>query len=145
MSSTNLNVALPSNQPMPIYSGVTGELRVMVNVTVDDARVVLTGLTKKNFDVTLWNPAGQSLTFENSLSDLSVFETPERPGVYLLSVDWAAGTTQRPDGGGVKFLWLGLIGGTYVAAIRVHEDGATFIGQTISSFQAAYAEPKGEE
>jgi hypothetical protein len=144
MSLTNLNVALPSNQPMPIYSGVTGELGVMVNVTVDDARVVFTGLTKKNFDVTLWNPNGQALTFENSLRDLSVFESPERPGVYFLSVDWAAGTTQRPDGG-LKFLWSGVIGGTYVAAIRMHEDGATFIGQTIFSFQAAYAEPKGEE
>jgi hypothetical protein len=144
MSLTNLNLALPSNQPMPIYSGLAGELRVMVNVTVDDARVVFTGLTKKNFDVILWNPSGQALTFGNSLSDLSVFESPERPGVYFLSVDWAAGTTQRPDGGGVKFLWLGAIGGTYVAAIRMHEDGATFIGQTIFSFQAAYAEPKGE-
>ena len=131
MSLTNLNVALPSNQAMPIYSGVAGELRVMVNVTVDDARVVFTGLTKKNFDVTLWNPDGQALTLENSLRDLSVFESPDRRGVYFLSVDWAAGTTQRPDGGGVKFLWLGSIGGTYVAAIRMHEDGATFIGQTI--------------
>ncbi len=144
MSLTNLNVALPSNQPMPIYSGVSGELRVMVNVTVDDAKVVFTGLTKKNFDVTLWNPTGQALTFENSLSDLSVFESPERPGVYYVSVGWVAGTTQRSDGGGIKFLWSGLIGGTYVAAIRMHENGSAFIGQTIFSFQAAYAEPKGE-
>jgi hypothetical protein len=144
MSLTNLNVALRSNGPMPIYSGVAGQLNVMVNVTVDDARVVFTGLTKKNFEVTLWNPNGQALTFANSLSDLSVVESPERSGVYFLTVDWAAGTTQQSSGG-LKFLWLGPVGGTYVAAIRMHEDGPAFIGQTIFSFQAAYAEPKGEE
>ena len=143
MALTNLNVALRSNGPMPIYSGSVGELNVMINVTVDDARVVFTGLTKKNFEVTLWNPNGQALTFANSLHDLSVLESPERSGVYFLTVNWAAGTTQQPSGG-LKFLWMGPVGGTYVAAIRMHENGATFIGQTIFSFQAAYAEPKGE-
>jgi hypothetical protein len=143
MALTNLNVALRSNAPMPIYSGVTGELSVMVNVTVDDARVVFSGLTKKNFEVTLWNPNGQALTFANSLHDLAVVESSERSGVYFLTLDWAAGTTQQPSGG-LKFLWMGPIGGTYVAAIRMHENGSSFIGQTIFSFQAAYAEPKGE-
>lgn len=143
MSLANVEVLLRADHaPVPMYSGVSGRMSLMLNVTVDDDRVVFTGLTTKNFEFALFNPRSQVLTTDDNIKSVTVSET-SRPGVYFASLDWHAGN--GPSGlPGHQIAWLGPTMGVYVLVVRMHQNGSAFIGQTILQFEAAFAEPLGE-
>jgi hypothetical protein len=112
---------------------------LVLNLTIDAGRSVVTGLTANNFDVTLWNSRGQALTKANNVQSVSVVESPDRHGIYFLYIDWHAGNS--PKGWpGPQIAWLGLTTGTYTLAIRVHH--AEEIGQHLLQFRAEFAEPQ---